>query len=191
MRMNLKTSLAAAALVLTPVVAGAADMKGAPARTAPQFPAFYDWSGLYAGGHVGVGWAGDDDSGIFGGGQVGFNYQIGQWVLGVEGELATTSTNIDWISTLSARAGWTFDRWLVYGKLGGAWANVDTGYSDKTFDGLLLGVGAEYVLQGNWRAKVEYDMMDFGNHFRGDDNVHVFKAGLNYGFAPLPGATWR
>jgi hypothetical protein len=37
-----------------------------------------------------VGWS-DGDSGFIGGGQVGFNYQINQWVLGVEGDFAGTT----------------------------------------------------------------------------------------------------
>jgi outer membrane immunogenic protein len=41
-----------------------------------------------------VGWSdgdGSGSSGFVGGGQVGFNYQINQWVLGVEGDLAGTT----------------------------------------------------------------------------------------------------
>jgi len=77
--------LVAAALVLTTVVAGAADPLPTPAyRVAPVMPVVYDWTGFYVGGHVGGGWTGGA-SGVLGGGQAGFNYQTGQWVLGVEG----------------------------------------------------------------------------------------------------------
>ncbi len=184
MRMSLKSGLAAAALLSTPVVAGAADAVR-PAR----LPAYYDWTGFYAGGHVGFGSTGDSDSGILGGGQAGLNYQIGRWVLGVEGELAAASKSFNWLSTVSGRAGYTFDRWLVYGKVGGAWANVDDEHakrgrsSDHTSSGLLLGVGAEYVLQNNWTVKFEYNRMDI------DHTADVFKVGLNYrfGLGPLPG----
>jgi outer membrane immunogenic protein len=223
----LKISLVAAACVLAPVVAGAADTAPAPVyRGAP--PILYDWTGFYVGAHIGGGWTGGDnsDGGFLGGGQAGFNYQVGQWVLGVEGQLSGTTikesasatffvpglvvgsagaeVSLDWISTLAARAGWAFDRWLVYGKLGGAWAHVsaDTFVSvnsimgsgggsvsfDKTFSGWMLGLGAEYALWNNWTAKVEYNMMDFGHDFITDNKVHVLKAGVNYrfGFGPAP-----
>ena len=48
-----------------------------------------NWTGFYAGAHAGAGWS-DDNAGFIGGGQVGFNYQINQWVFGVEGDLAGT-----------------------------------------------------------------------------------------------------
>ena len=46
----------------------------------------------------------------------------------------------------------------------------------------MLGLGAEYALWGNWTAKVEYDVMNFGSDFITDSNVHVVKAGVNYRF---------
>jgi outer membrane immunogenic protein len=217
----LKFSLVAAACVLAPAVAGAADTAPAPVyRGAP--PILYDWTGFYVGAHIGGGWTGGDnsDGGFLGGGQAGFNYQVGQWVIGVEGQISATSikdsvsatvfvpgagvgtvsaeASLDWISTFAARAGWTFDRWFVYGKLGGAWAHVSadafatlggmsaSASADKTVSGWMLGVGTEYALWNNWSAKVEYNMMDFGNDF--DSKVHVVKAGVNYrfNFGPAP-----
>jgi outer membrane immunogenic protein len=224
----LKFTFVAAALVSTPVVAHAADTAPAPAyRAAPPIPVFYDWTGFYVGAHIGFG--SDGDTGFLGGGQAGFNYQVGQWVLGVEGQISATSikdsvsgtfvvsspgslpvvgtagaeASIDWISTLAVRAGWAFDRWLVYGKVGGAWAHVSVdafanmgGLSasvsaDKTFSGWMLGLGTEYALWNNWTAKFEYNMMDFGHDFLNDDKVHVFKAGVNYRFGVGPAPRGR
>src|SRR5262245_49555943 len=139
MRIFLKISLVAAALLVAPVVADAADPGRPPPYRAPVVP-YYDWSGFYVGAHAGVAWSDSDfgDTGFIGGGQVGFNHQVGQWVFGVEGTFSGTSikesfnipgivnaeVSVDWISTFAFRAGWAFDRWLVYGKFGGAWANV-------------------------------------------------------------------
>jgi len=209
----------AAALAATPVAAQAADAERPYYRT--PMTAIYNWTGFYVGGNVGFGWTGGDNgqSGIVGGGQVGFNYQVGQWVLGVEGDIAATSikesasvtffvpgggvgfahgeASLDWISTFAARFGWTFDRWLVYGKLGGAWAHAHadgfasmngmtvSGWADKTFSGWMLGVGTEYALRDNWSVKVEYNMLDFGNDF--GVKVHVIKGGVNYRFGFDPG----
>jgi outer membrane immunogenic protein len=82
--------------------------------------------------------------GIFGGGQIGADWQTGSFVFGaiadVEGadihDDFTTKTSslsdnvhgsddIDVWGTFRGRAGWAFDRWLVYGTGGLAWADVD------------------------------------------------------------------
>src|SRR5262245_56401177 len=153
-----KLSVVAAALVSTPVAADAASAPFYPA--APVIPIYY-WTGFYVGGHLGAGWSGD--GGFLGGGQAGFNYQIGQWVLGVEGQLSATSikdtasanfvfpgfavgtaraeARLDWISTLAARVGWAFDRSFVYGKLGGAWTHVSVDAS-ATVSSIAGSVGA-------------------------------------------------
>ena len=60
---------------------------------APAAPAFYNWTGIYVGGHVGYGTGMKDWSvspfsydvhGFLGGGQIGVNQQIGNWVIGIE-----------------------------------------------------------------------------------------------------------
>src|SRR6266540_6846662 len=82
--------------------ASAADIRQptykAPPAAAPVVTV-YNWTGFYVGGHVGYGWGKKDwtdtlglfgisqqPDGFLGGGQVGFNYQIGQFVAGVEGD---------------------------------------------------------------------------------------------------------
>jgi len=203
-------------------VSDAADAVRGPAYRPPPppIPLFYNWTGFYAGGHLGVGWSGGDgdgSSGFIGGGQVGVNYQINQWVLGVEADISGTTikdsvsatvvgpgavltgsaeASLDWVSTLAPRFGYAFDRWLVYGKFGGAWAHgsgsagvaingvpVRSISVDQTVSGWVLGIGTEYALQDNWTAKIEYNMMDFGNGGPfADDKFHVLKAGINYRF---------
>src|SRR2546421_919176 len=75
------------------------------APPAGVLPVAYDWTGFYVGGHVGYGWAEKDwrdafglnvsnkTNGFLGGGQVGFNYQIGQFVLGAEGDFSWSGIN--------------------------------------------------------------------------------------------------
>jgi len=219
----------AAAMAWTPIAANAADPVPAPVyRAAPVMPVAYYWTGFYVGAHIGAGWSGD--GGFLGGGQAGFNYQIGQWVVGVEGQLSATSikdsvsvsfispgfavgtasaeARLDWISTLAARAGWAFDRWFVYGKVGGAWAHVSvdalatmnslagiasvSAASSGTASGWMLGFGAEYALWDGWTAKIEYNVMDFGHDFIADNTLHVIKAGVNYrfGYGPVSGVRY-
>ena len=108
--------------------------------------------------------------------------------------------NLDWVSTLAARFGYSFVRWLVYGKAGAAWAHASAninssviipgiggvgggGTIDQTVSGWMLGVGTEYAVGGNWTAKVEYNMMNFGSNSPfSSDSFHVIKGGINYRF---------
>jgi outer membrane immunogenic protein len=207
------------------IVSAAADAPRGPAypvRPPPPPPPFYIWTGLYAGVHVGGGWAdlgvGSTGSGFIGGGQVGYNYQINHWVFGLEADisgsgiqnnLATIGTpfgpitaNFNWnsLTTLTPRFGYALDNWLVYGKLGGAWADVSVsvnapfgfgGSAGGTASGWVVGVGAEYAFWNNWSAKVEYNHFDFG----GDSGTFItgnsvtlqtLKVGVNYRFGGWP-----
>jgi opacity protein-like surface antigen len=187
----------AAVLTATPIAAQAAD--AVPPYRAPM-AIIYDWTGFYVGAHVGF-IDTDGPSGVLGGGQAGFNYQVGHWVFGAEGQISATSiketfdfgmmhteSSLDWVSTLAGRAGYAFDRWLVYGKLGGAWAhgsgNVSFGFPglrggsfSSTVSGWMLGVGTEYALRDNWSVKLEYNRMEFD-----PGTINVVKAGVNYRF---------
>jgi outer membrane immunogenic protein len=181
------------------VPANAADIR-MPVKAPPSFVhAYYNWTGFYVGAHIGYGWAdfsGVDPvvgilsdsasaSGFIYGGQVGFNYQMGSWVFGIEGDfsfgdikwdesfllgLATGEAKVDRIITVAGRIGYAFDRTLIYGKFGGAWTHEEyrfallgataTGSVDRT--GWMFGVGLEYAFLGNWTAKVEYNYLDMG-----------------------------
>src|SRR5579859_5613196 len=58
-----------------------------PPRYAPLV--FRYWTGAYLGLNSGWGWTMSNNlnaSGIFGGGQVGYNYQVGSFVFGIEGD---------------------------------------------------------------------------------------------------------
>jgi iron complex outermembrane recepter protein len=123
------------------------------------------------------------------GGTVGANYQIGSWVFGVEtdgdwadasgfGTFTTTSTTSlcaggcltknTWLATTRGRAGYAFDRFLVYGTGGAASGNIQANFSNdpvttSTRTGWAAGGGVEYALGRNWSAKAEYLFVDLGN----------------------------
>lgn len=181
------------------------------ARTAPvaSQPVAYgvNWTGFYLGGHIGGAWTNNDhddynnlyydndgNTGSFiGGGQVGFNYQVGAWVLGIEGDISAADlgnkhdyyfapyyypgTSIDWIATLTGRIGYAWDNWLLYVKGGGAWAGGDSkdyygyGYDhDDNLSGWTVGVGVEWAWTPNWSVKLEYNYLDFD---RGHDYYYT------------------
>jgi len=124
-----------------PVFAKAAIYKAPPA------PAAYNWNGFYIGAYMGADWGhtnwnfGDGASidphfaGLLGGGEIGYNYQVGKWVFGVEGDVGWTNArgaqpcptgffynceiNTNWLSTATARIGYAYwDRLLTYVKAG-------------------------------------------------------------------------
>jgi len=184
-RRVLKTCFVVAALMSTAVTAQAVDLPARPHK-GPAPVVAYDWTGMYVGGHLGWGSA-DDLDGFLGGGQVGLNYQFGQWVAGVEGQFSWSDISkgghsIDWVSTLAARFGLAFNRWLIYGKVGAAWADFKAPGFSETDSGMMIGFGTEYAFGNNWSGKIEYNVIDFD----GKDNLHLVKAGINYRFAPLP-----
>ena len=174
MRAAFHTTLALLASLTIPMAASAADLKPAPVYTkAPMMAPPFSWTGFYIGGNIGGAWAHHDvtdslfgvnfsngnNNGVFiGGGQVGLNYQINNFVIGVEGDFdwgannnnngngvlipglgqtVRVTSNDTWISTAAARFGVAVDRVLFYGKAGGGWignngftvTNVTTGAS--------------------------------------------------------------
>jgi outer membrane immunogenic protein len=212
-----------------PVVAKAPT---APVAYAPE--AIYNWTGFYIGANAGAGFLNSSWSdpftggtnkfnsgvGFLGGGQVGANYQINRLVLGVEGDfdwtgLGPTSSGTDSIgqaintktnftSTITGRIGGAFDRILVYGKGGVAFAQDNSGFTDfagnsanTTFlrTGWTAGAGIEYGITRNLSAKVEYDYLAFGSQplnfttattplysSSASLNIQEIKAGINFRF---------
>jgi outer membrane immunogenic protein len=127
----------------------------APVAYLPVVPA-YSWTGFYIGINGGGGFGNSNwldpvlgnsgnfnTSGFLIGGTVGANYQIGQFVLGIEGDGdwqnldGTTTggscagqgceTKSNWLATVRGRAGYAWDRVLFYGTGGAAFANVQAG----------------------------------------------------------------
>jgi outer membrane immunogenic protein len=204
-----------------------------PAAVAPvaYAPPVYNWTGFYIGGNIGGGFADSrwsdpfggshnkfTDSGFLGGGQIGYNAQYNWLVLGVEGDFDWTNlkgsgtdslgnsinTKTEWTSTATGRIGAAFDRLLVYGKGGVAFAHDHSALNDvfggsastsQTRTGWTAGAGLEYALDRNWSAKVEYDYLGFGSQTlnlatpalptyasNASLNVQEVKAGINYHF---------
>jgi outer membrane immunogenic protein len=66
------------------------------------------------------------------------------------------------------RAGYAFDRFLVYGTAGAAFGDVRANFTDDpvssaTKAGWTAGGGVEFALDRNWSAKAEYLFVDLGN----------------------------
>jgi len=184
-------------LALSIGMASAADLSRPPPITkAPAFvPPYYNWTGFYVGINGGGGWGTSNwnpvpgsfnTSGGLVGGTIGYNWQVGQFVWGLEGDAdwsdikgSTTgtfascgpgivcTTKNDFLSTIRGRLGFAADRWMPYITGGLAIGNIKAsngfGSVDQTNAGWTAGGGIEFALASNWTAKVEYLYVDLGN----------------------------
>jgi outer membrane immunogenic protein len=123
-------------------------------------------------------------SGVAGGVIGGGNLQVGHWVFGAELSYQgvslsqtvaspffpatdTFSAKLDWLATVEGRVGYSFDRWLVFGKIGWVGSHVNltevnaaTGAAaaaDDFVDGYTLGGGVELLCWSNVVLGLEYD----------------------------------
>lgn len=127
----------------------------------------------------------------FGGLQVGYNHQIDQFVLGVEGTLSLgsfskssgngstmnitdgvqftnntvaidTNLSLDWLTTFSGKLGADLDGFLIYGKLGVAVANMSgNSRSDVVVDGTTP-VGLLGLPNGTYAASTSHSALRAG-----------------------------
>lgn len=139
-----------------------------------------------------------DANDAIGGAHVGYNQQFGSLVLGVRGEIdasglsgSITKTSSSggacfegctvslsfrntWQAFLLGRAGFAFDRLLVYATGGLAigddresvtasnFGEVWNGAQTKTLVGGAIGLGAEYAFDEHWRFGAEWRYANFG-----------------------------
>jgi outer membrane protein OmpA-like peptidoglycan-associated protein len=130
------------------------------------------------------------DGGL-GGAHAGYNWQMGNIVLGLEGDaeggsLSDTVTgtviglgsgsirdNLDFDASIRGKLGFAFDRVLVYGTGGAAFGDVNMTYQfpvgntvAKSSDirvGWTAGGGLAYAITRNWEVGAEYRYTDLGH----------------------------
>jgi len=186
---------AIAALIGTPALA--ADMALPPPPPPPPAP-FYNWTGFYLGGEGGVGYftnqitnvaggksfpAGlvhnsDGSAGMFGGGYAGYNYQINQFVVGIDGDFsgadlsggastAGPTGNIDndndrikWLATVTGRLGYAANNFLFFAKAGWAGAGFNGTETNSTATLVNTANGTNASTRNGWTvgAGVEYGL---------------------------------
>lgn len=153
---------------------------------------------------------GYDLSGFFGGAQVGGMFQTGMFVLGIQGDVSwahlsgdytdappdVDTATIEWLASLTGRAGVAMDNVLLYALAGLAMAGGHSDYEgdvvDHTFTGYTIGVGAAVQLDDNWSIFAEYAYSGFGDEdvyypehdesYVYDLDLSTFKVGFNYRF---------
>lgn len=124
----------------------------------------------------------DNASGFVGGVQIGYNWQMEQFVLGLETDIQASgveakfavlnnevlNTKIDWFGTTRVRLGFTpVDRFMVYATGGVAYGKIKMSFGGQISDsdtrvGYTIGAGAEHAINNNWTWKGEYLYTDLG-----------------------------
>jgi outer membrane immunogenic protein len=197
-------------LVATSAGFAAAVVPGAQAADMPiKAPRYVEpaanWEGWYVGVHAGAAWQqtqtatdefGDffgassfSKTGFIGGGQIGYNWQHGNFVFGLEGDISGLSgknsgtpgfnfdsytslqSQIRWLSTVRGRFGLAVGDTMAYATAGVAIGGVkntvnlfgNTPYSSsKTKAGWTVGGGIEHMLSRNWTIGLEGLFVDLG-----------------------------
>ena len=215
-------SIIGLAIALSFGTAQAADLDIAY-QSAPMVPRPFSWAGYYFGVYAGGAYGQSSHdvflptgnfnmSGALIGGTIGFNFEMANWVAGVEfdagwsnlkGETTTNCfrsicrTESSGLVTFRGRAGPSFGRFLPYLTAGVAFAEVNPtvtaiGTASTYMTGYAAGAGAEFALNYHWLVKLEYLHVDVGTYgcgpcgFLASDHVtfkmEVMRLGLNYKF---------
>jgi outer membrane immunogenic protein len=193
-RKNILGASVAALLLATAGSAFAADLPSVAPYQAVAPAGYYDWTGFYIGAQAGYVFAdsnlGGDLDGFAGGIHAGYNYQVNNWVFGVEADAeisgadasgtvvlpapaGLTAFDIEnkWLGSVRGRIGYAFDRVLVYGTGGVAFGGIDAtatngaivSSDDNSHIGWTVGAGVEVAVTNNVTARVEYRYTDLGD----------------------------
>lgn len=199
-----KLIVASALIAAAATGAQAADLGSPrmPIAAAVVAPAF-SWTGFYGGLNVGVGFVNTNlgaltggnisgsATGLVAGGQIGFNYQMNNLVLGIEGDLGyfgtqrrgtpipfaavqvQSSWRTTWDASIRGRLGFAADRTLFYVTGGVAFADLRLANTDITNNVILaaqtqtrvgwtVGAGIEHAFTPNWTVRAEYLYANYG-----------------------------
>ncbi|WP_439574330.1 outer membrane protein [Phreatobacter sp.] len=197
-----KIFLATAAAITFGASAQAADLASPrmPIATAVVVPVF-NWTGFYGGLNIGVGFVNTNlggfvlpfplsgsGTGIVAGAQIGYNHQINNLVVGLEGDLGYFGVSrragdgagnfiawrTQWDASIRARLGIAVDRTLLYVTGGVAFADLRISgvagqpiaffpfAESQTRVGWTLGAGIEHAVTQNWTVRAEYLYANYG-----------------------------
>lgn len=192
--MNKFTARALGATVIValavPAFAGSVDPVAIePVPTAPLVPVSSgsDWTGGYVGLQLGYGELTDnlEGDGMIGGINAGYDFDYGNWVVGVGadvnfGAIETDAGDLDSLSRLKVRGGYDFGGTLLYASTGASYAASE---DMKDSWGYFGGVGVETMITDtmSFTAEVAAHQFDSYQDF-GRVNATTATVGVNYRF---------
>jgi outer membrane immunogenic protein len=178
-------------------------------KATPALPvSAWSWTGCYIGANIGGAWdkisdirtgqgrplppqdyGSDKGSAFVAGDQAGCDYQVGKWIVGVEGQYDwgkvnsthvippfpgfSYNTTLSNFATLAGRAGYTvLPQAFLYGKAGDAWTRDNlivtipassglSEFANVNFTGWTIGGGLEWLALPNVSLFAEYEFIDF------------------------------
>ena len=184
----MRTALVAASALAVALVgqAAAADLPVGPAYRAPPVLIGYNWNGVYVGANIG--WSGAQSNvswtpnltafpvdgtaiaaastnrltsnSVTGSAQAGYNWQAGNFLAGLEGDISfmgnnatfatsplagiagtslSESAQMNWLVTVRPRVGYAWDNWLFYAT--GGWALGKVTFTDAVVTAALVPIG--------------------------------------------------
>ncbi|MFT6933109.1 MAG: outer membrane immunogenic protein [Paracoccaceae bacterium] len=197
----IRTSVVAVLSVMAgPVLAGGLDPVAVQPQVVAQSAPVYsgnDWTGFYAGGQLGYGWAETggatsiEGEGGFFGLHAGYNWDFGNTVIGAEIdydesaiELDAAGSQIDNVLRLKLRGGYDFGSILAYGVIGVAQADATVRAVEYSDIGYLIGAGVGYDLGNNWvvGSEVLFHQFDNFDNTGIDVDVTTVSARVSYNF---------
>lgn len=150
----------------TPIIANPPVYQAAPVNYGN------DWTGGYVGaalsfhdGKVSAGGSSvsEDDSGL--GLFAGYNYDMGQYVVGAElsyDRASKDGVDVD-LARLKGRLGYDAGQWMPYATLGMAHVKGDTGSLSISDNGVSFGLGVDFAVSRNFVMGAELTRSSFSN----------------------------
>lgn len=192
---------------------------------APAYAPAWTWTGGYFGVNLGGGWAkaGDTETatfpggsfalsasetltGVVGGFQMGYNWQLGNVVLGVEGDADgsgqsatanlvapggtyTSSDRVYSFGTLRGKLGFAVDRWMIYGTGGLSWQNLGESTSFTGPGNTLTVIGNGETTRWGYAVGGGVAVALWGNFIGGAEYLYLDTGNFSPFYSPaLPAA---
>jgi outer membrane immunogenic protein len=182
---------------------------GTPDRT---YVTVHSWTGWHVGINVGGGFGPAADgyttpsrpllassemmAGGIGGGQLGFDWQLGNLVLGFEADVdgsgqsgsgnltvlgcgatcpgaISSSARVSAFGTARGRIGYAVDRWMFYGTGGLLWQSIANSYGFTTETGTSVGIGSNSATRAGYAAAAGVEAALSSNWIAGVDYLYL------------------
>ncbi|WP_380055505.1 outer membrane protein [Falsihalocynthiibacter sp. SS001] len=173
-------------------LSGGLALSAAPVLAQSAYTSYNDWTGGYIGAQlgyadVGTSLDGVDGDDIIGGIIAGYDYDLGDWVVGggLDYDMASIdlsgAAEVENVIRAKVRAGYKMNNGLLYATAG--WARADTDTLGDS-DGYLFGIGYDVKMSGGYTVGTEllYHKFDDFNDTGIDVDATTIQFRVGYNF---------